>query len=402
MCSVCGTSKSESEVMDDSSAANHPHRRTHLSITPTEQARLLDLSNDAIIVRDVNNRIIYWNHGATEIYGWTRDEAIGQDLHHLLHTEFEIPLEQLIIRLHQHDRMEGEVVQVTRDGRRRTLWSRWALDRDADGRPGAILTTYNDITARKQLEAERERLYEAERAARTEAEAALKIREQFLSIASHELRTPLTALIGFVHLLSTAGQNPDRVSSLTVRITQQTQRLNTLINQMLDVSRLQHGQFVLERQMIDLSGVVVEVVEAFRAMQELNPHHPLEVHTADASVLVLGDPHRLEQVLHNLLSNAVKYSPAGGVVRVRVGQTATDAIVEVADQGIGISLEAQARLFEPFYRAQNVGQISSGFGLGLHIVGEIVQRHGGRMEVESTEGQGSTFRVLLPRHTNAS
>lgn len=387
--------------MDDSSAADAWLHHEHGDLTPTEQARLLDLSNDAIIVRDVDNRIIYWNHGATEIYGWTREEAIGQDLHTLLRTEFELPLDQLIMRLHEHDRMEGEVVQVTRDGRRRTMWSRWALDRDAAGRPGAILTTYNDMTERKQLEADRERLFAAEQAARAEAEAAVQVREQFLSIASHELRTPLTALIGFVHLLPTAVENPDRASSLAVRITRQAQRLDTLIDQMLDVSRLQRGQFAIEPQPIDLTDLIQQAVEAFRALHGPDTRHPLELHQPDAAVLVLGDPERLEQVLQNLLSNAVKYSPQGGPVQVRVATTATDAIVEVVDQGLGIPEADQARLFEAFYRAQNVDRTSSGFGLGLHIVREIVQRHAGRIEIESLEGQGSTFRVVLPRRMGA-
>jgi signal transduction histidine kinase len=101
-------------------------------------------------------------------------------------------------------------------------------------------------------------------------------------------------------------------------------------------------------------------------------------------------------VIQNLLSNAVKYSPAGGPVRVCVMSTATEAGLEGEDQGIGIPADAQARLFEAFYRAGNVGWQASGFGLGLHIAAEIVQRHGGRIEVQSTEGAGSTFRVVLP------
>jgi signal transduction histidine kinase len=105
---------------------------------------------------------------------------------------------------------------------------------------------------------------------------------------------------------------------------------------------------------------------------------------------------RLEQVIQNLLSNAIKYSPKGGLMRVAVLRTATNAALEVTDQGIGIPSEAQAHLFEPFYRAANVGGQMSGFGLGLHIVREIVERHGGRVEVESIEDQGSTFRVVLP------
>ena len=113
-------------------------------------------------------------------------------------------------------------------------------------------------------------------------------------------------------------------------------------------------------------------------------------------VPVFGDPARLEGVVHNLLSNAVKYSPEGGRVEVRVAQQAAEVVLEVRDQGIGIPADAQPQLFEPFYRAGNVSPQSSGFGIGLYVVQEIVARHGGRIEVQSMEGAGSRFRVVLP------
>ncbi len=115
-----------------------------------EWARLLDLSNDVIIVRDVRNRITYWNHGAEEIFGWTSDQAVGQDLHTLLKTEFEAPFDQLIAKLRHEHRLLGEVVQIAQDGRRVNLLCRWSLDHDAQGNPGAILTTATDITERRQ------------------------------------------------------------------------------------------------------------------------------------------------------------------------------------------------------------------------------------------------------------
>jgi two-component system CheB/CheR fusion protein len=474
-----------------------------------EQARLLDLSNDAIIVRNVDNRIVYWNHGATELYGWTRVEAIGQDQHTLLRTEFEMPIADLLATLQQHDRMEGEVVQVTKDGRRIDAWSRWALDRDAEGRPGAILTTYNDITVRKRTEArlreseaqfraiaevvpdllwssdargtilwhnqrwyaytgqtleaalgagwldalhpeDRERSWNTfqgaiaggqplrqehrirradgmyrwflsqalplrddqgaivrwygawadihdQRVALEAAEAALTSREHFLSIASHELRTPLTSLLGYAYLLSQAvTQGRGDPVNMAGLITRQAQRLNLLIDQLLDVSRLQRGQFAIEPMLVDVAAVVEQVVDEVRLAQPSDTTHPIALTGPGAPVIIAGDAPRLEQVLENLLSNAIKYSPAGGPIHVQVRRTATDAIIEVTDQGMGIPPAAQARLFEAFYRAQNTGTQISGFGLGLHIVQEIVQRHGGRIEVDSTEGVGSTFRVVLP------
>ncbi|HEY0738823.1 MAG TPA: PAS domain S-box protein, partial [Herpetosiphonaceae bacterium] len=258
-----------------------------------------------------------------------------------------------------------------------------------------------DITENKRVEAERERLFHAEEQARREAEAALQTRDQFLSIASHELRTPLTSLMGYAHLLSTAvTRGKGDLVRMASRITSQAQRLNALIEQLLDISRLQRGQFAIERRPIDLDVVVTHVVDEFRTTLPPDTLHPIEIHRPDVPVMITGDANRLEQVIQNLLSNAVKYSPAGGAVYVRISHTATTAELAIEDQGIGIPAEALAHLFEPFYRADNVGEQVSGFGIGLHIVREIVQRHGGRIEVTSTLGMGSCFRVVLPLSPN--
>lgn len=236
-----------------------------------------------------------------------------------------------------------------------------------------------------------------ERLALEEAEAALATRDQFLSIAAHELRTPLAALIGYAYLLSRmAAPGPAPLARMSEQITQQVQRLTTRIEQLLDVSRLQHGQFVIEPQPTDLAALVAQVVDDFRVTQPPDPRHTIDLECTDAPVRIMGDPSRLEQVFQNLLSNAVKYSPAGGQIRVRVATTATEAVVEVTDQGIGIPAEARARLFEPFFRASNVGSQARGFGIGLHIVREIVERHAGHIEIVSMVGHGSTFRVMLP------
>jgi signal transduction histidine kinase len=235
-----------------------------------------------------------------------------------------------------------------------------------------------------------------ERVALLTAEAALQTRDQFLSIASHELRTPLTSLMGYTHILRTTTQGMSNTERMTNMITRQAQRLNSLIDQMLDISRLQQGQFVIKRQPIDFGAVVTQVVDEFRVSLLTHAKHPIEFHGPDQPVVIVGDPQRLEQVVQNLLSNAVKYSPLGGPVQVRLARTSAEAVLEVEDQGIGIPAQAQEQLFEPFYRAKNVEPQISGFGLGLHIIREIMLRHGGRIEVESREGEGSTFRIALP------
>ena len=171
-----------------------------------------------------------------------------------------------------------------------------------------------------------------------------------------------------------------------------------MIGHLLEVTRLQRGQFALDQAVVDLGALVAQGVDEFRltlpeAADTIALSLPVE------PVRVLGDPARLDEIVHNLLSNAVKYSPAGRTVAVQVAVEADEVVLDVADHGIGIS--AEARLFEPFYRAGNVSPQSSGFGIGLYVVQEIVQRHGGRIEVESSEGAGSRFRVVLPRHVSS-
>jgi signal transduction histidine kinase len=177
-------------------------------------------------------------------------------------------------------------------------------------------------------------------------------------------------------------------------IAAQAKRLHTLIDSVLDLARLRNGQSQIMRQVLNLAALARHVV----AQAHLTAtRHQVEFHGPDAPVLIVGDRMRLEQVLQNLLDNAVKYSPEGGVIAVCVEQRNGEAILMVSDQGIGIPEQARARLFERFYRAGNHDpRRMQGTGIGLSIVGEIVALHGGVVEVDSTEGQGSTFTVRLP------
>jgi two-component system CheB/CheR fusion protein len=274
--------------------------------------------------------------------------------------------------------------------------------RTDDRRIDGVVLTFVDITERKRVEVEREHLLAEAEEARRDAEAALHVRTQFLSIASHELRTPLTPLLGHARVLlgrtaSGTPLEPQKLQTQLTTIVRQAERLNTLVEQLLDVSRLQRGQFVLERVEVDLGAHVARSVEEFReSLPPVGPEHTITLVRPEMPVLMFGDPARLDEVVHNLLSNAVKYSPEGGRVEVRVAQQGAEVVLEVRDHGIGIPADGQARLFEPFYRAGNVSPQSSGFGIGLYIVQEIVTHHGGRIEVQSMEGAGSRFRVVFP------
>lgn len=248
---------------------------------------------------------------------------------------------------------------------------------------------------------ERARLHEAERQALSIAEDAVKIRDQFLSIAAHELKTPLTSLLGNTqllerHLRRNGNLNEREQHSLDV-VVSQSRRLNQMIMALLDIARIQGGQLSIAPAETNLTQLVQRVVA------EVEPtltQHTLVCETPLQSVIIQADELRLEQVLQNLIQNAIKYSPKGGQVRIVLEQSEEAAHIQIHDQGLGIPDEAHAHLFERFYRATNADpQRISGMGIGLFVVKQIVELHGGDVTVTSTEGVGSTFTVTLPKRT---
>ncbi len=267
-----------------------------------------------------------------------------------------------------------------------------------EGRLLGLGAVAEDVTERRAAEEERARLFR-------EAQEAVRVREDFLSIASHELKTPLTPLSLRLANLERRLERGEKVDpSLLRNARQYLVRLTTLINDLLDASRIEAGRLALHPEPTRLDGLVEHVIhgmEAYRGERHIEFSHPEE------AVQVHGDPYRLEQVLANLLENALKYSPDGGTVRVRLRVTGDVALLSVHDEGIGIPPEDQKLLFDRFFRARNASSRSfGGLGLGLYISRDIVERHGGRIWVESEVGRGSTFFVALPllgtRHREAS
>ena len=257
----------------------------------------------------------------------------------------------------------------------------------------------------RQLEAlersrrEQEVLLNELRSTQAELEAAVRMRDDFMSIVSHELKTPLNSLILEVQLrqLHLARNNfaafsEERLRQMTERDERQIQSLIRLIDDMLDVSRIRTGKLSIRPTQVDIGRLVANVVDNFAPQMEtagctlvFEPPQPL---------IGTWDEFRIEQVLANLLTNAMRYG-AGRPVRVSVSAVDEQACVEVQDQGIGISPQNLERIFQQFERAEG-SEGSAGLGLGLFIAEQIVKAHGGRIQVESEEGRGSLFRVLLP------
>ncbi|MFL5733262.1 MAG: ATP-binding protein [Chloroflexia bacterium] len=231
-----------------------------------------------------------------------------------------------------------------------------------------------------------------------ESQAAIRARDQFLSVASHELKTPLSAVKGYTQLvqrrIERTGEFTEKDRQTLAMVVRQTDRLNRMILSLLDVSRIQTGQLSLETKPTDLGLLAERVVEEMRLTTQ---GHTLEVERPGHPLVVVGDELRLEQVLVNLLQNARKYDPAEGKITVKVGAMEGGACVSVSDRGVGIPEEAQSRLFQRYFRAPNVAGLGmEGMGIGLYVVKEIVALHGGEVSVESKEGEGSTFTFCLP------
>ena len=226
----------------------------------SEVARLLDLSNDAIIVHDLDDKISLWNKGAEKLYGWESGEVIGKQLHLLLQTEFPKPLEEIVAQLQSEGQFSGEVVQVTRDGRRVPSLCRMVLDRGTK----TILTSYTDISKRKEFEEARETYLVKEQALRMEAEAANRSKDLFLATLSHEVRTPLNAILGWAAILRTGKCDPADFREGMEVIERNCKAQAQLIEDVLDVSRIVSGKLQLQIRPCELVEVINAAIDVVR------------------------------------------------------------------------------------------------------------------------------------------
>jgi PAS domain S-box-containing protein len=256
--------------------------------------------------------------------------------------------------------------------------------------------TLEVVADRVAVAVEYARLFDAARAARhvaAEMESAIRLRDEFLSVAAHELKTPLTAAKTAVQLLARsfrgAALTPTQQRSLDT-VEKQIAKLARLASQLLDTVRLESGRLSLELDDVDLTELVRSAVEQAEAATSVP--HSFNV-DAPRELRIRADALRLEQVLLNLLDNAVKFSPGGGAIDIAVRRTPSTAVISVRDHGIGVAREHRARLFDQFYQAH---PNRSGLGLGLYISRHIVERHGGTMYAEEPKGAGTRFVVSLP------
>ncbi len=362
-------------------------------------AAIVDSSDDAIVSKTLDGVITSWNRGAERIFGWTAAEAIGRHITMIIPHERRAEEEEMLARIRRGERVDHyETVRVTRDGRLLDISLTVSPLRDPAGRIVGASKIARDVTERRRLEAERDRLLASAQEAREEAEASNRMKDQFLAIVSHELRTPLNSILGWARMLQTGGLDEAERQRAVEVIIRNTATQTQLVEDLLDLSRVVTGRMRLSFEPCELTALVADAVDAVRPAADAKGIALVTVPEADGGGTILGAPDRLRQVVWNLAMNAIKFTPAGGRVEVAVARTERTADIVVADNGVGISPEVLPHVFDQFRQEDSSStRAHGGLGLGLALVKHLVELHGGQVRAESPgKGKGATFTVSIP------
>jgi PAS domain S-box-containing protein len=339
--------------------------------------RAISSTSEGICITDphqLDNPIVYVNAGFERLTGYTREEVLGKNCRFLKSSQSSpAMLQKLRVAIQNRTECVVELINRRKDGS--LFWNRLSLTpvRDANGRATHFIGVIFDITERKEME---------------------RLKDELVSTVSHELRTPLTSLRGFAELMLKRNFAPEKQRKFLDIIHRESLRLTELINDFLDLQRIESGRQQYNFKDIELTPLLNEIISVFHHEPG---RHNLHLNVPTSLPPICADTARLQQVMMNLLSNAVKFSPQGG--QITVGARLEDDVIKVwvTDQGVGVPPEALPNLFHRFFRVDNQDTRSiGGTGLGLALVKEIVKTHGGRIWVESTIGVGSTFFFTLP------
>lgn len=357
-----------------------------------EQAALLDITTDAILVRDFDSKISFWSQGAEHLYGWQATEVIGKNVNQLLYRPDLLPqLQNVEKSLTEDGCWQGELEQVTKQDKKITVASRWTLMRDQHGQPKSILTVNTDITEKKQLESQ------FLRTQRLESLGTLA------GGIAHDLNNILTPILSAAQLLQLKHSKSDEWSQQIFRtIETSAKRGSAVVKQVLQFARGVDGK----RAIVLLKNLFLEIQQIVHGTFPKSIEFSLNIQSDLWAII--GDGTHLHQVLMNLIVNARDAMPDGGTLSISAKNLSIDEqyarmnleasvgsyiVITVADTGIGMAPEILDRIFEPFFTTKEVGK---GTGLGLSTVRGIIKSHGGFINVHSVIGKGTEFKLFLP------
>lgn len=341
----------------------------------------------------IAKKTLFVNRELTETLGYTIED-FGDDLEGftftIVHEEDHPIIKARLKKFHtagDDDLIDDEIRMRTSDGRWLWLNTRTIIfKRTPEGKVWQVLGNISDITAKKEAESAKLHL--------RNTEDLLRKKEEFIGIASHELKTPLTSIKAYTQLLQhsfdTLGD--DSKKQFIERAATYVEKLNKLVEDLLDISKIQAGRMIYNMNEFSIDSMVHECVENY---QRISAKHII-TYSGESKLMVKGDRQRLEQVLTNLLSNAVKYSPAADRVLVHIAAEQNQVRISVTDFGIGIPADKQPHIFDRFYRVEGAPSYIPGLGIGLYISKEIVTRHKGGITVNSSKDQGTTFSFTIP------
>jgi len=378
-------------------------RRASAEVLRASEARLTGIIGsvtDAIITIDAERRIVVFNAAAERMLRCSAAEALGQKIDRFVPERFQAGHAEQIRFTEGGDRLRsggtsGTLVWRRSDGEEFSI----EVSITPAEAVGQTLHTIvlHDVTERQRTEEERAHLLEREQAARTEAEEANRAKDEFLATLSHELRTPLSTMLIWAELLRRRALDESTTARALETLDRNTRVMTRLIDDLLDVSRIVTGKLRLDTGPVDLASVIRAALEAVRPAAEAK-RLGVECVLDSGVGPVSGDAARLQQVVWNLLSNAIKFTPKGGRVTVRLETEESSARITVADTGKGITEGFLPHIFEPFRQADSTTtRVHGGLGIGLGIVRQLVEMHGGTVRAESPgEDRGATFTVDLP------
>ncbi len=355
---------------------------------------VIDTAGALVVIVDRQGRIKRFNHACEQVTGYSSDEVLGRHVEFLIPEEQKPGVREALSTLMEH-RLPSfhENEWLAKNGSRRLIaWSNTAIV-GSDGLIEHVIGTGLDVTERNQAQAAlrqaNDRLIEADHR-----------KNEFLAVLSHELRNPLSPVRSSLYILERATPGGEQARRALQIIDRQARHMTRLIEDLLDVTRISRGKINLQRERVNLSALARGVAEDHREAFSKNGVD-LRVEVAGEPLWVNADPTRLAQVIGNLLSNSAKFTARGGRTVLCVEANARgQAVIRVRDDGVGLSRESLARLFEPFAQApQTIDRSRGGLGLGLALVKGLVEMHGGSVAAHSEgEGKGSAFTVVLPLH----